>query len=193
MREQRILLDLRWKECSPYRSDMAEKKNRPTPKRRDVEKMKSTPRLAPAATKEAKKLQKQQARVLRARQRDAYLRGEEGALPPRDRGPVRRFVRNYVDSRRTVGEFFLPVIILVLFMTVMPIMEIRIASIFLMYGVLIISVIDGLFIGRKVKREVKNRFPDAETKGIAMYAWLRSTQMRRLRAPLPHVKRGEKI
>ena len=102
---------------------MAEKKNRPTPKRREVEKMKASPRLAPAATKEAKKFQKQQARVQRARQRDAYLRGEESALPPRDRGPVRRFVRDYVDSRRTVGEFFLPVIVLVLFMTVMPIID----------------------------------------------------------------------
>jgi len=172
---------------------MAEKKNRPTPKRREVEKMKASPRLAPAATKEAKKFQKQQARVQRARQRDAYLRGEESALPPRDRGPVRRFVRDYVDSRRTVGEFFLPVIVLVLFMTVMPIMEVRIASIFLMYGILIFSIVDGIFIGRKVKREVKNRFADAQVKGIVMYAWLRSTQMRRLRAPLPQVKRGDNI
>ncbi len=172
---------------------MAEKKNRPTPKRREVEKMKASPRLAPAATKEAKKFQKQQARVQRARQRDAYLRGEESALPPRDRGPVRRFVRDYVDSRRTVGEFFLPVIVLVLFMTVMPIMEVRIASIFLMYGILIFSIVDGIFIGRKVKREVRNRFADAPVKGIVMYAWLRSTQMRRLRAPLPQVKRGDKI
>ena len=172
---------------------MAEKKNRPTPKRREVEKMKASPRLAPAATKEARKFQKQQARVQRARQRDAYLRGEESALPPRDRGPVRRFVRDYVDSRRTVGEFFLPVIVLVLFMTVMPIMEVRIASIFLMYGILIFSIVDGIFIGRKVKREVRNRFADAPVKGIVMYAWLRSTQMRRLRAPLPQVKRGDKI
>jgi hypothetical protein len=30
-------------------------------------------------------------------------------------------------------------------------------------------------------------------KGLGMYGWLRSTQIRRLRAPLPQVKRGEKI
>ena len=188
-----LLLDLRWKECSPYLRDMTEKKNRPTPKRREVEKMKAPPRLAPAATKEAKKFQKQQARVQRARQRDAYLRGEESALPPRDRGPVRRFVRDYVDSRRTAGEFFLPVIIIVLVLTVVPIPFVYLASIFLMYGILFFSVLNGLFLGRKVKKEIRNRFPEANLKGLSMYAWLRSTQMRRLRAPLPQVKRGAKI
>ena len=103
---------------------MAEKKGRPTPKRKEVEQSRVINRLAPAANKEAKKLQKAQARILRAQQRDAYMRGDENALPPRDKGPVRRFIRNYVDSRRSVGEFFLPIIVLVLFMTLIPVMYI---------------------------------------------------------------------
>ena len=61
-----------------------EKKGRPTPKRKVAEQQRVVNRLAPAATKEAKKLQKQQARILRAQQRDAYMRGDESALPPRD-------------------------------------------------------------------------------------------------------------
>ena len=170
---------------------MTEKKGRPTPKR--SERTRKINRLAPAATKEEKKLQKQQNRAMRAAQRDAYLRGEESALPPRDRGAVRRFVRNYVDARRSVGEFFLPIIIVVLFMTVIPVAAVQLFAIALMYSTLIFSIIDGFFLSRRIKREVAARFPNEPLKGLGMYGWLRSTQIRRIRAPLPQVKRGEKI
>jgi hypothetical protein len=62
-----------------------------------------------------------------------------------------------------------------------------------MYSALIFSVIDGYFLSRRIKREVAARFPEAPLKGLGVYGWLRSTQIRRLRAPLPQVKRGEKI
>ncbi|MEY3736363.1 MAG: hypothetical protein RLZZ251_79 [Actinomycetota bacterium] len=172
---------------------MAEKKNRPTPKRREVEKTKSAPRLAPASSKEAKKAQRAQSRALRVAQRDAYLRGEESALPLRDRGPVKRFVRNYVDSRRTVGEYFLVIIIPTMFMAVFPVLIVRLAGGIILYGVLFLSIINGFLLSRKIKKEVAIRFPEAPTKGLGVYAWLRSTQMRRMRAPLPQVKRGEQI
>jgi hypothetical protein len=170
-----------------------DKKGRPTPKRKVAEQQRVMNRLAPAATKEAKKLQKQQARVLRAQQRDAYMRGDENALPPRDRGPVRKFVRNYVDSRRSIGEFFLPIIVLVLFLTLIPLVYIQFIAIALMYSALLFSAIDGYFLSRRIKREVAQRYPDAPLKGLGMYGWLRSTQIRRLRAPLPQVKRGDSI
>ena len=169
---------------------MSEKKGRPTPKRKEAEQQRVSKRLAPAATKEAKKAQKLQARVARAAQRDAYMRGEESALPLRDRGQVRRFVRDYVDARRSIGEYFLPVIVLVLFMTIIPVLQVQLAAIVLMYSVLIFSMLDGFFLGRKIKREVAQRFPGESLKGLRMYGWLRSTQIRKLRAPQPRVKRG---
>jgi hypothetical protein len=172
---------------------MSEKKGRPTPKRKEAEKERVFKRLAPAATKEAKKIQKKQSRLARHAQREAYMRGEESALPPRDRGPVRKFVRDYVDARRSVGEMFLPIIILVLFMTIIPIMQIQIAAIVLMYSVLAFSFIDGFYLSRKIKKEVAKRFPGEKLKGVGMYGWLRSTQIRRLRAPLPRVTRGTKL
>lgn len=172
---------------------MTEKKGRPTPKRSQAEKKRVTNRLAPAANREQKKILKQQARELRSRQRDAYLRGDESALPPRDRGAMRRFVRNYIDSRRTVGEFFLPVIVLVLFMTVIPVVEVQLFAIAMMYSTLIISVLDGIRLNRNIKREVAIRFPGENAKGLGMYGWLRSTQIRKLRAPLPQVKRGDSV
>ena len=172
---------------------MTEKKGRPTPKRKDAEQQRVFKRLAPAATKEAKKLQKQQARLARAAQRDAYMRGDENALPLRDRGPVRKFVRDYVDARRSVGEYFLPVIVAVLFMTVVPILEVQFAAIILMYSVLVFSLMDGFFLSKRIKREVARRYPGEPVKGLGMYGWLRSTQIRKLRAPQPKVKRGTKI
>jgi hypothetical protein len=172
---------------------MSEKKGRPTPKRKEAEKERVLKRLAPAATKEAKKLQKKQSRIARGAQREAYMRGEESALPPRDRGPIRKYVRDYVDARRSIGEFFLPVIVLVLFMTIVPVIQVQLAAIILMYSILGLSFIDGFYLSRKIKREVAKRFPGENLKGVGMYGWLRSTQIRRLRAPLPRVTRGTKL
>jgi Flp pilus assembly protein TadB len=168
--------------------------------------------LAPVIGKEAKKREKALARERRVAAREAYLRGDENALPLRDRGPVRRFVRDEVDGRRSIGEFFLPVIFVVLLLTVtlpqdkalipvmlmysvlffvvllfsvVPNMTVNVIAIVLMYTVLLFAVVDGFFLSRKLKKQIIEKFPDANTKGLGMYGWLRSTQMRRLRAPKP--------
>ena len=120
------------------------------------------------------------------------MRGDENALPARDKGPVKRFVRNYVDTRRSIGEYFLPIIFAVLIMTLVPLPAFQLGSIALMYGVLLISVVDGIFLSRKIKAAAAERFPGGEFKGIGMYGWLRSTQMRRLRAPHPQVSISKK-
>jgi hypothetical protein len=62
----------------------------------------------------------------------------------------------------------------------------------MMYVILLIAVVDGWLLGRRVKKKVAQKFPNESTKGLALYAFLRSTQMRRMRAPRPLVKRGEK-
>jgi hypothetical protein len=167
------------------------KKGRPTPKRKEAEAARKVSSLAPASTKAEKKRAKDAARAARIAQRAAYLRGDENALPLRDKGPVRKFVRNFVDARRSVGEYFLPIIFIVLFITLIPNPIFQVGSIVVMYSVLLISVIDGIFLGRKIKREVASKFPGAEVKGLAMYGWLRSTQMRRMRTPKPAIKAGE--
>jgi hypothetical protein len=84
-------------------------------------------------------------------------------------------------------------VMLVLFLTVIPIAWVQFASIMLMYSALLFSVVDGIFLTRKIKKEVTRRFPNEPTKGLGMYGWLRSTQVRRLRAPQPQVKAGEQI
>ena len=164
-----------------------ESKGRPTPKRKEAESKRKVSSLAPIVTKDQKRASKAQVREERVAQRAAYLRGDESALPLRDRGPARRFVRNYVDSRRSTGEYFLPTIFVVLVFTLVQNPVIQLGAIVLMYAMLLVAVIDGIVLSRKIRKEVEAQFPGTETKGLGMYAWLRSTQMRRLRAPHPQV------
>jgi hypothetical protein len=169
----------------------SDKKGRPTPKRKEAEASRKISSLAPASTKAEKQRAKAAAREARVATRAAYMRGDENALPLRDKGPVKKFVRNYVDARRSVGEFFLPVIFVVLVLTLIPSKIFQLGSIAVMYTVLVISVVDGFLLSRKLKSEVSAKFPGAELKGIGMYGWLRSTQMRRMRTPKPAIKAGD--
>lgn len=173
--------------------DSSQKKGRPTPKRKEAEAKLKVNSLSPATTREAKKEQRELMRARRLESRAAYMRGEESALPLRDRGPVKKFVRNYVDSRRSIGEYFIPVMMVIIFSTLINVPIVRAASFILVYGFMIFTIVSGIFTSRKIKREAALRFPNESLKGIAMYGWIRSTQMRRMRAPGPQVKRGDSI
>ena len=175
----------------PMSEKQTESKGRPTPKRSESQ-VKRGASLAPAKTREEKRAAKEANRMQRLAQRSAYMRGEESALPARDRGPVRKYVRNIVDSRISVGEFFLPFIFIVLLVSITRNQTIAILSILAMYLIMFVAIIDGWFLGRKIKREVAAKFPNESTKGLALYGFLRSTQMRRMRAPKPQIKRGDK-
>jgi hypothetical protein len=173
--------------------DPSAKKGRPTPKRKESQSKRIVSSLAPASSKEEKKRAREQARASRNASRSAYLRGEESAMPFRDRGPAKRLVRNLVDSRKSIGEYLLPIIFVVLVLSILPIKAMQFGALALMYALLIAVAVDGVFLSRKIKREVLLRFPDAQTKGLGRYGWLRSTQMRRLRVPHPQTKPGDSI
>ena len=121
------------------------------------------------------------------------MRGDQNALPARDRGPVKKFVRDYIDSRRSLGEYFLPLMVIVLMLTLVPSVEIRFFAIILMYSAMAYSVMYGFITTSRIKKLVSERFPGEPTKGLGIYGWLRSTQMRRLRAPAPQKKLGDTV
>lgn len=166
-------------------SETPENKGRPTPKRKDAQAKRVVNSLAPATTKEERAKQKEAARQMRTEARLAYMRGEENALPARDRGPVRRYVRELVDSRRSIGEYFLPLLVVVLLIS--RVTALQGISVLLMYFIMLSAVFDWFALTRRIKREVAAKFPESSTKGLGMYAWSRSTQLRRLRAPKPSV------
>jgi Protein of unknown function (DUF3043) len=191
MKRIRTLPELHWSECWLYLSHMA--KDGPTPKRKDKVALNKINAITAPVTKESKNRDKATIRAQRTAAREAYMRGEESALPLRDKGPVKRFVRDYIDSRRNVGEYFLPVVASVLVLSVIHNKYVSIVAILFMYAAMLYTVISGFFFTRKIKKMVEAKFPGESTKGLGMYGWLRSTQMRKMRAPAPQVQRGAKI
>jgi hypothetical protein len=118
------------------------------------------------------------------------MRGEERYLPPRDRGPVRGFLRDVVDARRNAGELLLPGLFLVLVLSLLPWYEARLLSSWLWLVLIVGVVVDSFVVVLKAKRRLRNRFPDAPMRGVSAYVLLRSMQLRRFRLPPPRVKPG---
>ncbi|PBC72075.1 hypothetical protein BX265_6691 [Streptomyces sp. TLI_235] len=172
--------------------DPQAKKGRPTPKRSEAEATRRTRVTVPKDRKEAAKQSRDRMRSEREKQRTALLEGDERYLPARDKGPVRRFARDYVDSRWSLAEFFLPyaVVVLVLSIVRVPALQLLSTLLFLVFFVLVI--LDFARLGLGLRKAVQERFPNQNTRGAVPYGLMRTLQMRRLRLPKPQVKRGER-
>ena len=169
-------------------------KNRPTPSRRDQEAARKRP-LVPTDRKAAARSSREASKIARAKQRAALLSGDEAALPARDRGPVKRFIRDAVDARWNVGEFMLPVMVLVLVLTLLTSYlppGLVVLPILLVYGLVAAGFLDVFLMWRRIKAKIIVRFGEAPPRGSAMYAVMRAFQMRRSRLPRPQVARGFK-
>lgn len=122
------------------------------------------------------------------------MAGEEAYLLPRDQGPVRRYVRDVVDSRRNVLGLFMPSALTLLFvMFAVPQVQLYMSPAMLL--LMALMTIDGLVLGRKVARLVDAKFPsNTESRWkLGFYAAGRASQMRRMRAPRPKVERGSDV
>jgi hypothetical protein len=178
-------------------AERAGAKNRPTPSRRDQEAARKRP-LVPTDRKAAASSSRDANRLARAKQRAALLSGDESALPARDKGPVKRYIRDIVDTRWNVGEFMLPVMVLVLALTAVPLFapSIGAATTFLVfilvYGLVLVGVADAFLMWRRTKAKIVAKFGQAPPRGSAMYAVMRAFQMRRSRLPRPQIARGAK-
>jgi hypothetical protein len=172
-------------------------KGRPTPKRREVEQANRRPIVgagaAPraGATKEERKAaraaRREFAQKERQLSRQALLTGDEKHLPPRDRGPAKRYARDVVDARHNVGEYFLYVaLVTVVLSFVRPT---ALISIVLLYGVMIAVILDSVFLWRRVQRGATEKFGAEEARGTGRYAVMRAVQLRRARLPRPMVNR----
>ncbi|MFF2080462.1 DUF3043 domain-containing protein [Kitasatospora sp. NPDC058162] len=168
------------------------KKGRPTPKRNEAEANRRTRVVVPKDRKEASRQARDRMRVEREKQRQALIDGDERHLPARDKGPVRKFARDYVDSRWSLAEFFLPaaVVILVLSIVKVPALQLLSTLLFLLFFVLVI--LDFVRLGLGLRKQVAERFAGQNTRGTVAYGIMRTLQMRRLRLPKPQVRRGEK-
>lgn len=184
-------------------------KGRPTPKRREAETRKRGPVApAPMTSKEArarkrsnkgsKQERKQAAADRRAtahHNRERMLAGDEKYLLPRDRGPARRYVRDLVDSRRHLMGMFMPTALVLMIGTLFMPPQLSALVTLAMLAMVSVLLIEGFFLGRRVNAAVRERFPKEEGTGFRLgwYAFVRASQLRRMRAPKPRVSPGDTV
>lgn len=169
-------------------------KGRPTPSRKEAEAARKQAMKQPTSRKEQARRDRAAREELRRQQMKAMRgEGDPSMLPARDRGPVRRFVRDFVDRRRNVSEYLLPIVILVFVLTVAGSPTIVAVGSAVWFAIIIGSALDTLLLVRGLRKELRARFPDTPTPGTTFYAILRSTQIRRFRMPRPEVDRGQEL
>ncbi len=165
-------------------------KNRPTPTRREAQAARQRP-IVPTDRKAAAAESRRQQREERNRVRSAMYAGEEWALPARDRGKQRAFIRDCIDARWNIAEFLLPVMLIGLPISLIPNRTAILTGYVIVYGAVLLSVLDGVFMWAAVKKRVRARFGEAPEKGSLWYAIARSMQIRPGRVPRPRVARGQ--
>ena len=150
----------------------------------------------PKLSREERKAERLSRRADMSERREKMMSGEDAYLLPRDKGPVRRFARDVVDSRRNLLGLFMPAALgLIFIMLAVPSLTVQRLLSPAMLVLVLIMVIDGFILGRKVNKLVDQKFPDNTESGwkLGFYAASRASQLRRMRAPRPQVNRGEKV
>lgn len=175
----------------PETPKLPQKKGVPTPSRREQEAARRRP-LVHNDRKAARATQRKAVTEQRAKMRQAMETGDERYLPARDRGPQRRFARDYVDARSGIGEWLLIVVMGFLFISLLMTDDVRITVAFSMWALMLAVIFECWWVGRKVRQQLDAKYGIANReKGIRFYAAMRSLQMRRLRLPKPMVRRGQ--
>jgi hypothetical protein len=179
-------------------------KGRPTPKRSEAERGRyqsitgSTtsgrgPSSGSAPKGKATPEDKARARSERERRTAAMRRGEEWALGPRDRGPIRKLARDYVDSHRRPSEYYMYVLLLLLVALLSRNATLNTYVSPLVLVLIVVVVIDAYLIRRALMKLAAERYPGESTRGMTTYAVMRALQIRRFRMPAPRLKPGDKF
>ncbi len=163
-------------------------KGRPTPTRREAEAARRARAKKPRSRKDRSKAQRA-ARTTSSKEIRAGLKaGDERYLPKRDRGPVRRFVRDYVDARFSFGEIVIPLMLVTLVLGYSGNPDLAAMGNSILMGTLLVVVLDMVILRFRLKRELGRRFPGEAQRGATYYAMVRVLQMRFMRLPRAQVK-----
>lgn len=185
-------------------------KGRPTPKRRDAERRRGPVAPPPKTQREAykrskqstdgRKLTKGERRTMVAERRERMMRGDDAYVMPRDKGEVRAYVRDLVDTRRNLAGLLLPIALLSFITLVIPSPFISQFGPMVLMVMILASVADSVVFGRRIARLVREKFPKGDktgqsTKGSALgfYAFNRACLIRKWRIPRPRVGRGDVV
>jgi hypothetical protein len=164
-------------------------KGAPTPSRAEREAARKRP-LVPSDRREAARQARAKQAAARERARVGMAMGDDKYLPARDRGPQKRYVRDYVDARFSIGEILIPFMFAIILLTFVPSAEVQAISIMVLWAFFLAAVIDVVILGFIVTRKVKAKFGEDKAERVRWYAAMRALQLRPLRLPKPQVKRG---
>jgi Protein of unknown function (DUF3043) len=171
-------------------------KGRPTPKRSEVERRRREPYTPPPADRKAAAAQdRERRRTASKRRMEAMRRGEEWALPPKDKGPVKALARDYIDSRRLIiSEYVLfGVFILIFLLFIAGAAKNSSVILYAELGILALILLESSYHTMRVIRLARQRFPGQSTRGINFYIVKRSIRLRSTRIPPAKVGRGDTI
>jgi Protein of unknown function (DUF3043) len=178
-------------------------KGRPTPKRSEAERGRyqsitgstTSGRGSAGSAPRGKMTPEDKARVRSDREKRtaAMRRGEEWALGPRDRGPIKKLARDYVDSHRRPSEYYMYVLVLLLVALLSRNKTLNTYVSPLVLVLIVVVVIDAYFLRRSLHKLAAERLPGESTRGMTTYAVMRALQIRRFRMPAPRLKPGDKF
>ncbi len=165
-------------------------KGRPTPTRRESEAARKERARGVTDKKAAAKLLRERRTESNSKVRQGMRTGDERYLPKRDQGPVKRFIRNYIDARISIAEFLLPLLIVIMALQYSGSKQLLAFSNALWTTTLLVVALDTVWLMIRLKRALKAKFPEENLKGTTFYSLLRVLQLRWLRMPKPQVKVG---
>jgi hypothetical protein len=165
-------------------------KGRPTPSRKEAEAAARARAKAANDPKQKRGASREQRSVAARAAREGIKSGDERYLRPRDAGPVRRFVRDFVDARLSMAELAVPGFLISFVLSASGAATIGSG---LLNALLLVIVVDFILLRFRLRGELKRRFPDADHKGTTFYALVRALQIRWLRLPKPQVRLGQAL
>lgn len=168
-------------------------KGRPTPTRKEAEAAARERAKVPRTRKEMLAAQRLAKTESNQHIRSRMKAGDEKYLLPRDKGPVRRFIRDFVDSRISFVELLIPLLIVTMVLGYSGNDTARGWGNAILMGTVLLVVVDVLSMRRKLKKQLDVRFPDAPRKGLTYYAVTRALQMKFMRLPKAQVKIGQEL
>lgn len=156
-------------------------KGRPTPKRREAEAAAKARNRPPRTRKEQMQRQRQLRSESSQRIRAGMKAGEEKYLLPRDKGPMRRFIRDFVDTRFSFAELVIPLMFIALFVPALTI------------PLFVVLILDLVIMRFRLRKQLTTRFPGESYKGTTFYAITRSMQLRFMRMPKTQMRLGQSL
>ena len=168
-------------------------KGRPTPTRKEAEAAARERAKVPRTRKDQMRQQRLAKTESSKKVRAAMKAGDERYFLARDQGPVRRFIRDFVDSRFGIVELMIPLLIVTMILGYSG--NSRLAGIgnTILLGTILLVILDLVMLRIRLRKQMALRFPEEPLKGTTYYAITRSMQMKFMRLPKAKVKIGQEL